>query len=203
MRKAYARWAPVYDVVYDRLTAPARRAAVNAAMRCGTKILEVGVGTGLSLGDYPKHAHVMGIDLSEHMLRRAVRKTQRRGWQHIEGLAVMDACNLGFQDHSFDAIVSQFVITLVPDPEKALDEFARLLKPGGEIILVNHFGAHKGLTAKMEQKVAPLVAKIGWSSTFQVTRVKKWAEAHGMVTFEDERPLFPAGFFRIVRLKKT
>src|SRR5215204_3645052 len=123
MHKAYARWAPVYDVVYDKLTEPAARAAVNAALACGPKILEAGVGTGLSLGYYPAHAEVHGVDLSEDMLRRAQMKVDQRGLNHVKSLQVMDVCRLGFADKSFDAVTAQFLITLVPDPEGALDEF--------------------------------------------------------------------------------
>ena len=98
MRKAYARWAPIYDVVYDRLTEPAARAAVNAAMACGPRVLEAGVGTGLSLGYYPAHAEVHGVDLSEDMLRRAHEKVLRRGLTHVKSLQVMDVTRLGFPD---------------------------------------------------------------------------------------------------------
>jgi SAM-dependent methyltransferase len=131
MRKAYARWAPIYDLVYDKLTEPAARAAVGAAMGCGPRVLEAGVGTGLSLGYYPAHAEVYGIDLSEDMLQRAKEKVARRGLTHVKSLQVMDATRLGYPDGMFDAVAAQFLITLVPDPEAALSEFARVLRPGG------------------------------------------------------------------------
>src|SRR5215213_5176123 len=112
MRKAYARWAPVYDIVYDKLTEPAARAAVNAAMACGPRVLEAGVGTGLSLGYYPRHAEVYGIDLSADMLRRAQEKVDRKGLSHVKALQVGDATKLDFPDGSFDAVTAQFIITL-------------------------------------------------------------------------------------------
>src|SRR4051812_19522462 len=124
MRKAYARWAPIYDLVYDKLTEPAARTAANAAMACGRRVLEAGVGTGLALGYYPAHAEVHGVDLSEDMLRRAQDKVERRGLSHVKSLQVMDVTKLGFPDESFDAVTAQFLITLVPDPEAALGEFA-------------------------------------------------------------------------------
>ena len=118
MRKAYARWAPVYDVVYDKLTEPAARAAVDAAMACGPRVLEAGVGTGLSLGYYPGHAEVYGVDLSEDMLGRAQAKVDKRGLAHVRSLQVMDVTHLTFPDGMFDAVTAQFIITLVPEPEK-------------------------------------------------------------------------------------
>src|ERR687889_2655563 len=103
MRKAYARGAPISDLVYDKLTERPARAAVNAAVACGPKVLEAGVGTGLSLGYYPKHAEVYGVDLSEDMLRRAQDKVEKRGLSHVKSLQVMDVTRLGFPDGMFDA----------------------------------------------------------------------------------------------------
>jgi phosphatidylethanolamine/phosphatidyl-N-methylethanolamine N-methyltransferase len=202
MQKAYARWAPVYDVVYDKLTEPAARAAVNAAMACGPKVLEAGVGTGLALGYYPAHAEVYGVDLSEDMLRRAKEKVERRGLQHVKSLQVMDVTRIGFKDASFDAVTAQFLITLVPRPESALDEFARVLKPGGEIVLVNHFGQAGGPIARLEEIAAPLVKRIGWSSDFKASRVEAWARGYGGMDVVGLWPVFPAGFFKIMRMRK-
>lgn len=202
MRKAYARWAPIYDFVYDGLTASARQTAVEAALACGNNILEAGVGTGLSLGDYPATAKVTGFDLSEHMLKRAASKVRKHKLDHVQMLTVMDACNLGFPDASFDAVVAQFVITLVPQPERALDEFLRVLRPGGEIILANHFGAADGPIARCEEAIAPAMAKLGWSSAFKTSRVEAWAEQRGNVAVIDVRPAFPLGFFKVARLRK-
>ncbi|RVU20112.1 class I SAM-dependent methyltransferase [Methylobacterium oryzihabitans] len=202
MRKAYARWAPVYDVVYDKLTEPAARDAVEAAVANGRRILEAGVGTGLSLGYYPASCELYGVDLSEDMLRRARRKVLRRGLSHVKGLQVMDVCRLGYADASFDAVVAQFLITLVPDPEAALGEFLRVLRPGGEIVLANHFGQDGGAVARVEEIVAPLCSKIGWSSDFKAARIEAWARRNG-VAFIGVRPTFPGGFFKILRMRKA
>lgn len=201
MRKAYARWAPVYDVVYDKLTEPAARDAVQAALVGGRRILEAGVGTGLSLGYYPKDAEVYGVDLSEDMLRRANRKVARRGLTHVKGLQVMDVCRLGYADASFDAVVAQFLITLVPNPEAALSEFLRVVRPGGGIVLANHFGQSNGPVARVEEIVAPLCTKIGWSSDFKATRIEAWAQRNG-VEVVGLAPTFPGGFFKILRMRK-
>ena len=202
MRKAYARWAPVYDVVYDKLTEPAARAAVDAAMACGPRVLEAGVGTGLSLGYYPGHAEVYGVDLSEDMLGRAQTKVDKRGLAHVRSLQVMDVTHLTFPDGMFDAVTAQFIITLVPEPEKALDQFARVLKPGGEIILANHFGQPGGPVAALEEIASPVVKAIGWSSAFKAARVEQWAKKTGFMEVVELKPLFPAGFFKLMRVRK-
>ena len=202
MRKAYARWAPIYDVVYDKLTEPAARAAVNAAVACGPRILEAGVGTGLSLGYYPSHAEVYGVDLSEDMLRRAQEKVDRRGLMHVKSLQVMDVTRLSFPDEMFDAVTAQFIITLVPEPETALSEFARVLRPGGEIVLANHFGQPSGPIAALEELASPVVKAIGWSSAFKASRVEDWASQHGGMEVVELRPLFPSGFFKLMRIRK-
>lgn len=202
MRKAYARWAPVYDVVYDKLTEPAAREAVEAALACGPRILEAGVGTGLSLGYYGAGAEVYGVDLSEDMLRRAMMKVRRRGLTQVRGLQVMDVCRLGYADDGFDAVVAQFLITLVPDPEGALSEFLRVVRPGGEIILANHFGQADGPVARAEEVLAPLCSRIGWSSDFKVARIEAWARANGRVEVIGVTPTFPGGFFKLLRMRK-
>lgn len=202
MRKAYARWAPIYDLVYDKLTEPAARAAVNAAVACGPRVLEAGVGTGLSLGYYPSHAEVYGVDLSEDMLRRAQEKVEKRGLTHVKSLQVMDVTRLGFPDETFDAVTAQFIITLVPEPETALAEFARVLKPGGEIVLANHFGQPSGPIAALEEMASPVAKAIGWSSAFKASRVEAWAKSTGFMEVVELKPLFPAGFFKLMRIRK-
>jgi phosphatidylethanolamine/phosphatidyl-N-methylethanolamine N-methyltransferase len=203
MRKAYARWAPVYDIVYDKLTEPAAREAADAAMACGPRILEAGVGTGLSLGYYRPHVSLYGVDLSQDMLKRARDKVRRRGLAHVKGLQVMDVCRLGYADGQFDAVVAQFLITLVPNPEGALSEFLRVLRPGGEIVLANHFGQADGPMARVETLVAPFCSRIGWSSDFKVARIEAWARAQGGVEVIGVTPTFPGGFFKILRMRKA
>ncbi|WP_342361056.1 class I SAM-dependent methyltransferase [Terrarubrum flagellatum] len=197
-QKAYEKWAPFYDRVYRRLLADTQRRSAEAAAACGDDILEVGVGTGLVLPYYPARTRVVGADLSVPMLWKAVEKKL----PHVRGLVCMDACRLGFPDATFNAVNVPFVITLVPDPEGALSEIARVLKPGGEIIIASKFGAEEGLQATVEEWVAPLAKRVGWSATFRVSRVKDWARAHGGVDFVDVQPTFPIGYFKILRLRK-
>src|SRR5262245_512947 len=149
--KAYARWAPVYDLVFGAVFSAGRKASIAAAERLGGRILDVGIGTGISLIDYSPRTRVTGVDYCEPMLRRAHERVAERRLTHVVALAVMDAQQLAFPDAFFDVVVAQYVITTVPDPEAALDEIARVTKPGGEIILVNHLGAEAGLRRLFEQ----------------------------------------------------
>src|SRR5258705_9523712 len=135
--KAYARWAPVYDVVFGAVFDCGRKASIAAAERIGGRILDVGVGTGISLSGYSRVNRLVGVDYSEAMLRKAMHRLAEQQLPHVEALAVMDAQRLGFRDAFFDVVVAPFVITAVPDPEATLDEFARGPKPGGEHILGN------------------------------------------------------------------
>src|SRR5262249_53569697 len=173
--KAYARWAPVYDVVFGPVFERGRRIAIAAAERIGGRILGVGVGTGSSLPGYARHNRLVRVDISEPMLRRAQERVVEHGLVNVEGLAVMDAARLGFPDESFDVVVAQYVITAVPDPEATLDEFARVLRPGGEIVLVNHIGAEAGLWRAIEQWFSPVARKLGWRPEFPWARLARWA----------------------------
>src|SRR5271165_4106966 len=155
VRKAYARWAPVYDLVFGAVFERGRRAAIAAAERVGGRILEVGVGTGISLPDYSRHNRIVGIDLSEEMLRKAQRRVAQLSLTNVEQLEVMDAEHLLFPDALFDVVVANHVISTVPNPETALDECARMLRLGGEMILVSRIGADAGLRHRVERLLQP------------------------------------------------
>jgi phosphatidylethanolamine/phosphatidyl-N-methylethanolamine N-methyltransferase len=200
-RRAYARWAPYYDAVYHKLLSDAHRRTAAAAAAAGPDILEVGVGTGLVLPYYPPDARVVGVDLSEHMLRKAAAKVRERSLAHVRLIAAMDACRLGLADASFDGVAVPFVITLVPDPEQALSECARVLKPGGIIAISSKLGRDAGPLARIEDALDPLVKRIGWSSAFKISRIEAWASRNGFDVLGIE-PLFPAGFFKLMRLRK-
>jgi phosphatidylethanolamine/phosphatidyl-N-methylethanolamine N-methyltransferase len=197
--KAYARWAPVYDLVFGSVFDRGRKASIAAAERIGGRILEVGVGTGLSLPEYAWTNRLIGVDFSAPMLRKAKDRVVEHRLTNVDGLAVMDAQHLGFQDGVFDVVVAQYVITVVPDPEATLDEFARVLRPGGEIILVNHLGAETGLRAVFEQWFAPLARRLGWRPEFRWERLAQWAARHGGVRVIERRPMPPLGHFSLIR----
>jgi len=201
--KAYARWAPVYDLVFGAVFERGRKASIAAAERIGGRILEVGVGTGLSLPDYAWSNRITGVDLSAEMLRKAQARVQEHRLTNVEGLAVMDARRLGFQDAVFDVVVAQYVITAVPDPEATLDEFARVVRPGGEIILVNHLGAETGPRALFESWFAPLARRLGWQPEFRWERLVVWAARHPGVSILERRPMPPLGHFSLIRFGRV
>jgi phosphatidylethanolamine/phosphatidyl-N-methylethanolamine N-methyltransferase len=196
--RVYEGWAKIYDAIYVKLLEPAQRRVAERANAIGGRMLEVGVGTGLALRYYRADAEVVGIDLSVPMLRKAKEKADG-GLRQVIGLAAMDACRLAFPNESFDVVTVPFVITLVPDPEGALTEIARVLKPGGAIVIASRFGAEAGLQAKVEETIAPLVKKVGWSSSFKVSRIAAWATANGTVDIEE---VVDGLYFKVLRLKK-
>jgi len=202
VEKAYARWAPIYDLVFGKVFARGRSASIAAAERVGGRILEVGVGTGISLPDYARRNTLVGIDISAPMLRKAQERVAQQGLTNVEALAVMDAKHLAFADDYFDVVVAQYVITAVPDPEATLDEFARVLKPGGEIVLVNHIGAESGPRKIFELAFAPLARRLGWRPEFPWGRLAAWQDRVPGIRFIERRPMPPMGHFSLIRYGK-
>ena len=201
--RIYERWAPIYDLVFGAVFDQGRQAAIAATERIAGRILDVGVGTGIALPYYARAARVVGVDLSQAMLRRAQARVTERRLHNVEGLAVMDAERLAFPGASFDAVVAQYVINAVPDPEATLDEFMRVLKPGGEIVLVNRIGAETGPRRTVERWLTPVVRRLGWRSEFPWARLARWAEGTPGVHLVERRPLPPLGHFALIRFGKA
>ena len=202
VERAYARWAPVYDLVFGAVFERGRRAAIAAAERIGGRILEVGVGTGISLPAYARANRLVGVDLSEPMLRKAQERVAELKLDNVDALAVMDAERLALPDKYFDVVVAQYVITAVPHPEATLDEFARVIRPGGEIVLVNHIGAESGARQLFESGFAPLARRLGWRPEFPFARLADWAARHGGVRMIERRPMPPLGHFSLIRFER-
>ncbi len=200
---AYARWAPIYDLVFGAVFAPGRKASIAAAEETGGRILELGVGTGISLPNYARSNRIVGIDLSEAMLRKAKKRVDQQRLLHVDGLAVMDAEHLGFADDAFDVVIAQFVITVVPDPEATLDEFVRVTRPGGDIILVNHLGAEDGIRKVFEGWFAPIARRLGWRPEFLWARIAQWAERNGQVALIERQAMPPLGQFSMIRFRRV
>jgi len=202
MEKAYAHWAPVYDALCGPIFVNGRRAAAKAARQVGGQILEIGVGTGLSFDDYDASTEITGIDISEPMIARARLRAASGRYPFVKGLAVMDAQELRFAEASFDCVVGQFVITLVADPERVLSECARVVKPGGQIILVNHLYSERGLAAAFERLLAQKARTFGLRPEFPFARLADWAARHGGAELIERRKVKPFGVYTLVRFRR-
>src|SRR5262249_59595197 len=194
VEQAYARWVLVYDAVCGPFFERGRRAAAQAARRIGGRILEIGVGTGLSFDDYGTDDRVVGVDISEPMIEKAKRRLATGRYPNVEGVRVMDAHTLAFPDASFDCAVAQFVITVVAEPEQVLSECARVVRSGGEIILVNHFYSEQGVSAALERAFARPSRRLGLRPDFPFWRLEHWARTHGGVRLIERRVIRPYGF---------
>lgn len=202
VERAYARWAPVYDLVFDKMMEKGRRAAVAAAVEVGTRILDVGVGTGLELPYFPSNTEVVAVDLSEPMLRKARERVIKQHLRQVRGLSVMDAARLAIADNSFDAAVAPYVITTVPQPEATLDELVRVVRPGGAVILINHISAEDGARAAFEKWLARQTRHLGWRPEFPWERIRDWCASRPHVELTERRPMPPLGMFSLVRFRK-
>ena len=200
---AYARWAPVYDFTFELIMRQGRRAAAAAASRPGGTVLDVGVGTGLELPMFDRGTRLVGVDLSEPMLRRAAMRVRRDRLGNVDGLVVMDAMRLAFPDASFDAVVAPYVLTVVPDPAATLDELLRVVKPGGEIVLVNHVGAERGPVAAVEAWLGRRSASLGWRPQFPWSIISGWIAAQDRARLVERRLIAPLGLFTLARILRT
>lgn len=198
VKSAYRRWAPVYDATFGKVSTVGRKHVVEVINQRRGRVLEVGVGTGLSLSDYKRDLEIVGIDLSPDMLEKARERIANDGLTHVTGLHEMDASELAFPDSSFDTVVAMYVMTVVPDPEKVMRELARVTKPGGEVILVNHFSQEEGVRGWVERRMAPFAEIIGWRPVFDVSRVMGCTDLH-MV---QRQALRPWGIFTMVRFRR-
>ncbi len=195
---AYRRWAPIYDHTFGKVAAEGRKHAVEIINSRTGRVLEVGVGTGLSLPSYGRHLEIVGIDLSPDMLEKARQRVANEGLDNVAGLYEMDAGHLTFSDNSFDTVVAMYVMTVVPEPERVMRELARVCKPGGEVILVNHFSQEEGVRGWVERRMAPFADQLGWRPVFDVNRVLVCDD----LDVVDRRALRPLGIFTMLRMRK-
>ncbi|MBI5178409.1 MAG: methyltransferase domain-containing protein [Nitrospinae bacterium] len=175
IKRIYHNYSNVYDFLFKHVFFPRQRHAIlSMDIQPNEKILDVGIGTGLTLPIYPQHCQVTGIDLSRSMLEKARKKKEKHSLHHVT-LLEMDACNLEFEDDSFDQVIATFVVSVVPDPVKAVREMKRVCKPNRPITLVNHFRSTKKLIAMGEDLVDPVCRKLGWRSTLALDSLAREA----------------------------
>jgi phosphatidylethanolamine/phosphatidyl-N-methylethanolamine N-methyltransferase len=198
VRDAYRRWAPIYDLTFGKIAEAGRKHAVQIINRRRGRVLEVGVGTGLSLPCYGSHLTITGIDLSPEMLAKAENKVDRQNLVNVAGLHEMDAGALAFPDESFDTVVAMYVMTVVPEPERVMRELERVCATGGEVILVNHFSEDEGVRGFLERRLAPFADLIGWRPVFGIDQVLVCED----LRLAERRSLRPFGLFTMLRFVK-
>ncbi|MGD0563624.1 MAG: class I SAM-dependent methyltransferase [Roseiarcus sp.] len=203
---AYSRWAPIYDLIFDLPFHPGRLAATRAAVEAAGAdgaILVVGVGTGLELGLMPANVRVTGIDLSAAMLRIARERVARKALRQVKSLQVMDAGALEFPDAQFDVALAPYVMSVVPNPARVLDEMWRVLRPGGQMIVMNHFAAERGARATIEAAMEKSAAWLGWHPQFPYSAIGGWIAARPDAELLERRELAPLRLFTLLRLRKA
>ena len=196
--RIYSDLAGIYDHVFTRVFRR-RIDQVVKGLRIpeGAKVLEVGIGTGLSVDAYPRHADVIGIDLSQDMLDHAAQKMDPKRHGHIR-LQQGDALNLAFPDESFDYVTAFHVITVVPDPKRMLDEMVRVCRPGGKIVIINHFSSERALIRFVVDRVDPITRHLGWSTKLRLRDVVD----PGVLVLEKRYKTKPWSLFTIVEARK-
>ena len=199
VKTSYARWALFYDQTFGAATNAGRKRATRYINNRDGSVLEVGVGTGLALPLYSPHLDVTGIDFSEEMLAKAKAKTRDQGLDHVTDLRQMDARFLDFPDASFDTVAAMHVLSVVPEPERVMAEIARVCKPGGQVVITNHFARDKGFLAALERISAPLENFLGWHSDFEMDRVLQ----EPFLRIVEQGTLPPMGMMTFLVLEKS
>lgn len=200
VQRAYRRYAPHYDRLFGRVFAAGRREAVRVAgAGAARRVLEVGVGTGLSLPLYPATCRVVGVDVSADMLAVARRRSAALGLRHVEALLEMNAEALELPDASFDAVVAMYVATVVPDPGRLLAEMARVCAPGGDLVLVSHFSSERPVLRALENALSPVSRFVGFRTGLPLDAVPQPAGVRRVAV----RRINPLGLWRIVHLRRV
>jgi phosphatidylethanolamine/phosphatidyl-N-methylethanolamine N-methyltransferase len=194
--RTYRLFSGSYDIVFGPVFHPGRKEAVRIANdRPGQRILEVGVGTGLSLPYFRADSRVTGIDVSQEMLTKARGRAARQRLAHVEGLHVMDAEELEFPDNSFDAVLALYVASVVPDPARFAAEMRRVCIPGGTIVVVNHFTSENPLVRFMEKRLAHLARHIGFHADFPFDAFRR----DSRLAIREVRPSNLFGYWKLLR----
>lgn len=166
--RLYSDLAPLYDKTFAKFFYSRERTVIQRLrLPAGAEILEVGVGTGTSFPAYPRNCHVIGIDQAPNMLARAQEKINENNWRHLE-VKEMDALDLSFPDNAFDYVMAFHVVTVVPDPVKMMAEMRRVCRPGGTIVIVNHFTTESPFWGRLTHSLDPITRRLGWSTNLKL-----------------------------------
>jgi len=166
--KLYSEFAPLYDKIFGKIFYSRLRQVIgDLHIPRGARVLEVGAGTGTSFPAYPRHCQVIGIDLAPDMLARAQGKIRENGWSHLKVMK-MDALQLEFPDDSFDYVMAFHVVTVVPDPVRMVEEAKRVCRPGGRIVIVNHFTSDFPLLGSLTETLDPVTRRLGWRTNLRL-----------------------------------
>ena len=167
--KIYSKFSHLYERIFTRLLGPRVHSTIQSlGIPPGAKVLEVGIGTGLSLSAYPRHAQVTGIDIAADMLAQARQKVKEHGWQHVE-LRCMDALDMDFPDEHFDYVTAFHTVSVVPDSDRLIREILRVSKPGGTIAIINHFRSERRWLARLIDLLDPITRRLGWRTTVRLS----------------------------------
>jgi phosphatidylethanolamine/phosphatidyl-N-methylethanolamine N-methyltransferase len=199
IQRSYARWAPIYDLAFGRITNGGRRLAAKHVNRMGGSVLEVGVGTGLAFPLYAPQVQVTGVDVSAEMLAKAREKIDRQGLRNVAGLHQMDARDMAFDDGAFDHVAAMHIMSVVPEPEKVLSEMVRVCRVGGDVMIANHFAHTTEGWGWVERLAAPLAHLLGWHSDFARARVMGDAR----LRLEEEVNVPPFGLMTFLRFRRV
>ena len=199
VRRAYKRWAPIYDNTFGKIADWGRKEAVTLVNSLGGRVLEVGVGTGMSLPNYDASVSVTGIDLSTAMLAKARKRVAREKLGNVEAVLEMDASDMEFQDGSFDVVVAMYVLTVVPDPRTVMSELSRVCKPGGDVLILNHFSSEDRFMRFVEKTAAPFSKALGWRPEFPLDAVMGEKD----LALVSRQFVKPAGLFSLLRFRKA
>ena len=196
--KIYSQFSVLYDRIFTNVFSPRiNRVITSMNIEPGSRVLEVGVGTGLSLTAYPPHCEVVGVDLAPDMLTRARQKVERGGWNHVE-LAVGDAQQLQFPDSSFDYVTSFHVVSVVPDARAMMREMARVCRPGGRLVIINHFQSPRRLVSSVVDRLDPITRRLGWRTTLSASELLEEVELEDVQRFKTS----PTSLFTVMIARK-
>jgi len=195
--KSYARFAPIYDRTFGAITTHGRLTAISMANSRPASILEVGVGTGINLPYYRSDHQVHGIDISPEMLKKAHQRVEKRGLRHVASLQLMDARAMEFQDHSFDVVIATHVMSVVPEPHKVIKEMERVCKPGGDVIILNHFVAKRGVRRTFETMLSPFSPKLGYRPDMGIDEILNYTSLTEVTRYT----LPPFNLFTLLHMK--